>query len=160
LEKRRRVNSDTAHLISGQSILQAAIITKVPPQIIQDIISQFDCIVIQDSIGQYHIDVGVAEGLIRGDRTEDIVRVCTTASIADHQGQARLMINLAALKGLQWKNSMKEVEDKSIDEIGNSNNKNTSTGLFPFMIAAVGESSDLSSIYGLMRQSPECVKDS
>jgi hypothetical protein len=85
--------------------------------------------------------------------------VCTTASIADNQGQARLMINVAALKGLQWKNSMKEVEDKSIDEIGNSNNKNTSTGLFPFMIAAVGESSDLSSIYGSMRQSPQNVKN-
>jgi hypothetical protein len=64
------------------------------------------------------------------------------------------MVNVAALHGLQWENDKKEVADRSIDEIGKSNNKNTSTGLFSFMLAAEGESSDLSSIYGLMRQSP------
>jgi hypothetical protein len=149
---------DTA-LISGQPILHTAIIVSAPLPITQDIISQFDCITTQDSRGRYPIDVAMTEGLSWGDdRMEDIIHVHTPALTTDQQGQACLTINVAALHGLKWENGTREVADKSMNEIGNSNYVDALTALFPFMLAAVGESFDLSSMYELMWQSPHDVK--
>jgi ankyrin repeat protein len=139
-----------AALISTQPILQAAIIARAPLHIIQDIVSRFACIATQDIRGRYPIDVAIAEGLRWGDGMEDIVRAHTEASIVDWQGQARLMINVAALHGLKWENGMEAVSVESREEVGNAD---ALTGLFPFMLAAAGQSSDLSSIYELMLQS-------
>jgi hypothetical protein len=139
-----------ATLISRQPILQAAIIVRTPLHLIQDIISQFGCIVTQDSRGRYPIDVAVTEGLGWGDGIEDIVHTHREASFVDWQGQARLMINVATLHGLKWENGMEEVSVESREEVGNAD---ALTGLFPFMLAATGESSDLSSIYELMLRS-------
>jgi hypothetical protein len=60
------------------------------------------------------------------------------------------MINIAALHGLKWENGMKEVAVESREEVGNAD---ALTALFPFMLAAAGQSSDLSSIYELMLHS-------
>jgi hypothetical protein len=47
--------------------------------------------------------------------------VCThtEALIVDWQGQAQLMINVAALHGLKWENRMKEVAVESREDVRN-----------------------------------------
>lgn len=75
---------------------------------------------------------------------------------AAQQGEVRLMINAAALHDLKWENGMEQFAEESFNEIGN-NKKDSSTGLLSFMLAAAGYSSDLSSIYELMRKTPHDV---
>jgi hypothetical protein len=143
-------------LSSGQPILQAAIIAKAPLRIIRDIISRFDsCISTTDSMGRYPINVGIIERLKWDDGMEDIVRAFTAWTVV--QGQSRLMINVAALYGLPWRNGMRETLEESMNEVGN-NNEDTLTGLLPFMLAAMGDSFDFDSIYELIRASPQNVK--
>jgi ankyrin repeat protein len=152
------LEEDDMVLINGQSILlHAAIIAKAPAHIIRDIISRFDCILSEDSMGRCPIDVAVVEGLKWHEGMDDVVREYTT-STAEQQGQQeRLVINVAALHGLLWESGMQQALEESIVQVGN-NNVDAMTGLFPFMLAAVGKSSDLRTIYELMRRSPHNVK--
>jgi hypothetical protein len=59
-------------LISRHPILQVSIIAKAPPHIFRDIISRFDCVAPQDSMGQYPIDVAVVEKLKWDEGVKDI----------------------------------------------------------------------------------------
>jgi hypothetical protein len=142
-------------ICSKQPILHAAIISKAPLCIIRQMINKFDCISTEDSMGRYPIDVAVKEGLKWDDGMKDIVHAFTDSTVV--QGQTRLMINVAALHGLKWENGMKEVTLENINQIASSN-VDTLTGLFPFMLAATGDNSDLDAIYELLRANPKSVQ--
>jgi hypothetical protein len=80
--------------------------------------------------------VAVAEGFTWGEGMEDIVCANTTALIAHWQGQAQLMINVAALYGLKWENGMEKVAVERMGEVGNAD---ALTGLFLFILSAAGK---------------------
>jgi len=126
-------------------ILHASILGKAPTNIINDIVTRFNCILTQDSKNQYPITLAVKSGLKWSDGMESIVR----AMAVDQQ---RPMLYVAAHYGLRWKNHMKELLENNLQEV--ESGKDNSTGLLPFLLAATGNGSDLSSIYGLMRMSP------
>ena len=131
-------------LESPPSILQAAIIAKAPQHIIVDIIDRFDCIFVRDSFDRYPINVAVEEGLESG----VIQQIIQKMSIE----QNCPTIHVASQHGLQWSEYMKELVESNTEEVvyGFDN----TTGLRLYMLAAMGNYSDLSTIYGMMRMNP------
>ena len=67
------------------------------------------------------------------------------------------IVYIAAQYGLKWGNYMAELVETNIEEVINGHDG--LTGLRLFMITAMGKRFDLSSIYGLMRMSPEKVNE-
>lgn len=127
-------------------LLHAAIIAKAPQHIIKDIIDRFDCVLIRDSFNRYPINVAVEEGLEWHEGMREVIYATATS-------QKRPIINIAAQYGVRWNNQMREiVESNSHQVVDGCDNE---TGLHIFMLAAMGDNCDLSSIYGLRRMSPE-----
>ena len=127
-------------------LLHAAIVAKAPRHVIIDITNRFQCVLMKDSLNRYPIDVAVQQGLEWNGGMQELMEATASA-------QQRPIIFLAAQYGLKWRNHMSEIVDshlkeemkKDIDEV---------TGLHLFMLAAMGNNSDLSSIYGIMRKCP------
>ena len=74
----------------------------------------------------------------------------------NHSGAVRhSFLHEAARHGLKWRNHMQDIVDSNVNDV--LNGYDIFTGLRLFMLAAMGNnlSSDLSSIYGMMRMSPE-----
>ena len=67
-------------------------------------------------------------------------------------GQQRPSTYVAAQYGLEWNNHMSEIVESHVEEV--LEGVDNITGLHLFMLAAMGNSCDLSSIYGMMRLSP------
>ena len=129
-------------------ILHAAILTKAPLHIIQDIIDEFENIVLKtDSLNRSPLVVALEEGLGWNDGLEYVVE----ATALEHQQLS--YIYTAAQYGLKWTHYMKELAKENGEEIMNGHD--SLTGLRLFMVAAMGDYHDLSSIYSMMRMSPE-----
>merc|ERR1711878_168035 len=98
------------------------------------------------------IDVGGPDLVMKTDNHGDTAPL--EAIVAASQHQSSIFYNLAK-EGLTWGNHMKELTEAHIEEIVNGCER--SLGLRAFMVAAMGEENDLSSIYGMMRMSPEMI---
>jgi len=72
------------------------------------------------------------------------------ASIQDKKSQ-RFILHSAAANGLEWYKGLQYIADANVvaEEC-----KDEVTGLYPFMLAAAGENSDLCSIFELLRRNP------
>lgn len=137
-----------------QPILHAAIMAKAPPRIIRDIINRFDTIATKDSMDRYPIDIGVTERLKWHNGMQEIVHAFANID----REVPRLMINVGALHGLHWENGMRQITEENVDDI---THVDTFTGLYPFMLAAVGDDKcncDLDSIFSLMIKQPFVLK--
>ena len=132
-------------------ILHAAINAKAPRFIISMIIERFDfydCILRTDSLNRLPIDVAVKVGL----RWKKGMKVVTEATAESLQHP---VIYVAAQYGLTWSNGMREIVESNVDEVVHG--CDNLTGLSLFMVAANGNASDLSSIYGMLRINPERI---
>ena len=74
--------------------------------------------------------------------------------IRSKNGSGRLLLHHAATDGLEWENGCKAVLKENVLAVKEQDGQ---TGLFPFMLAAAGETTDLSSIYGLLREYPQTI---
>lgn len=63
----------------------------------------------------------------------------------------RLPIHVAAVRNLKWEAGTKQIMKVNYKAL---QVKDKETGMYPFMLAAVGRRSDLDSVYGLLRHSP------
>merc|ERR1712045_740514 len=98
------------------------------------------------------IDVGGRDLVMETNNDGDTVPL--EAIVAASQHLSSIFYNLAK-EGLTWGNHMKELTESNTEEIVNGCER--SLGLRAFMVAAMGEENDLSSIYGMMRMSPEMI---
>ena len=89
--------------------------------------------------------MAVEEGLGRNEGMREVIE-----SLAAKQ--QRPVIYVAAQHGLQWNSNMKELVESNSEEVGYG--FDNTTGLRLFMVASMGNASDLSTIYGMMRMSP------
>ena len=138
-------------------ILHAAIHARAPPHVFDGIISDFEYSVLKtDSSGLYPIVVAIwntlgwDEGCLGWN--EGLQKVVEATAVAQQQTKS---IYTAAQYGLQWTNHMKELAEENADEV--INGRDDLTGLPLFIIAAMGKYYDLSSIYGIVRMSPETI---
>lgn len=127
-------------------ILHAAIIAKAPQHIIKDIIDRFDCILAIDSFNRYPVNVAVDEGLEWHEGMREIISATSIAKKCP-------IINIAAQYGLKWNNHMGELAESVSHQVPHA--RDNKTGLQLFMLAAMGCDSDLTSIYGMRRMSPQ-----
>lgn len=158
-------------------LLQASILAKAPKSIVLDIIQRFDdSILIRDNLNRLPITVALKEEQLSlvisssgggSDSGSDKGEIIKHIMEAMAKAQARPIVHIAAEYGLKWSNnySMKELINLNVEEVISGYDR--STGLSPFMLAAMGSnhdcrynntfdnfSSDLSSIYGMMKMSP------
>ncbi len=136
-------------------ILQAFIVNKAPSRIIKSAVNNFtNSINITDSLGKYPIDVAIDNNLSWDDGMEQIVEALASL-------QQTTPFNICLKHGVQWENGTRTVlESNGMDVV--SETVDTSTGLYPFMMAAaVGGKHyryDLDSIFHLMKAFPHLVK--
>ena len=135
-----------ASLEKQPPILHAAIIAKAPQNIIKDIIQRFDCISSKDSLNRQPIDVAIGESLGWYEGIRDII-VATATSLQ------RPVLHIAAQYGLKWSNGLQELVELDAEEVVGG--QDCLTNLRLFMVCAMGNDSDLSSVYGMMKMSPE-----
>lgn len=132
-------------------ILHAAILAKAPVNIIRDIIKWYRySITKMDSLNRYPIQVAIEEGLKWDQGMKHVVEA---TAIAQQQNSS---VYAAAQYGLKWKYHMKELAELYADEVMNGHD--SLMGLRLFMVAAMDDrTSELSSVYGTMRMSPEIL---
>jgi hypothetical protein len=155
---------ETAFASRGESnyfpILHSIMTSSTPSQFDRttEIVSQYDiCLSGRDSSGKTAIiraiemDISstskkkVIEILV--DKTKGCVG-CTDTSFENRC----FPLHFAAHIGLGWKGGMEDIVHANIDDI---DIPDTSTGLFPFQLAAIGLVKDLNVIYNLLRQHPD-----
>ncbi len=141
-------------------ILQALIVNEAPIRTIKNAVNAFtDSINVADSCNQYPIDIAVSCGLSWDDGLEAIVEAFASA-------QQTTPFNVCTKHGVQWENGTRiMLENSNVDVL---ETVDTSTGLYPFMTAAVarrrngGEQEnccyDLDSIFHLIWSRPMVVK--
>lgn len=127
-------------------ILHAALIADAPQHVLTDIIKQFDCIFTKDSFNRLPIDV--ASELQCYEKSGEIIKEMAK----NHKCP---LVYIVAQYGLKWGKYMVDLVETNIEEVINGHDGLTNLRLF--MIAAMGNCSDLSSIYGIMRMSPEKI---
>ncbi len=131
-------------------ILHAAIIHKAPLPIIKDIIENFDCIGIIDSMGRYPVDVAVEYEYAWDSGMKKIAEATALAREVS-------IINVCAKHGLPWRKGMKNVLETS--DIEDFERKDRETGLYLFMLAAAAKYNyDLATTFQLIMMSPGQVK--
>ena len=135
-------------------LLQAAITCEATLNVINDIITRFDCILTKDSQGR--LPITVAEELLWFDHDYDEVKqiigaICQATATA----QQRASIYVADEYGLEWDTSVIEITQSSAEEVVNGHD--SLTGLRPFMLVEMVELIGLDSIYGLVRMAPEVL---
>lgn len=131
-------------------ILHAAIRNKAPEHILQSIIERFrtyDCLLTRDSRNRLPINIAVEDGLPWDKGMREVIEEMAAAQ------QQPMIIYTAAHYGLKWSDGMKELVDSNVNEVINGHD--SLTGLSLSMVAAMGDSSDLSSIYSMKRMNPE-----
>jgi len=123
-------------------ILHAAILAKAPLHVIENIISQFEYSILKgDSLNRCPLAVALEVGLEWDDGLKEVMDATPIYTSAQY--------------GLKWTNHMKEQVEENVDEIINGHD--SLTGLPLFMVAAMGDYHDLSSVYSMMRMSPKNV---
>ena len=127
-------------------ILHASILALAPRRIIVDILNRFECVLTKDSLNRYPINLAIEKELLWHNGMEEVF-YATSSTLQ------RPIITLAAQYGLKWNNYMSELVELTTTLV--MNEPDYETGLYLFMIAAMGDSCDLSSIYGLRRINPE-----
>ncbi len=141
-------------------ILQALIVKEAPPHIIKSAVSTFtDSINTTDSFDKYPIDVAVGHGLSWDDGLEEIVKAFASA-------QQTTPFNICTKHGVQWENGTRIVLENIHDNVDIIlEAADTSTGLFPFMVAAAGRCGnepnyayDFDSIFHLIKSRPLVVR--
>ena len=130
-------------------ILQAAIIHKAPLFAITSTLAELNCVNIKDSSNRYPLDVGIEYGLTWHKGVKNIAE-----KVAETQG--RPLLNVCAEHGLQWENGMSTIMSKI--DISAFDTKDDSSGLFPFMLAAMGQTTDLNSLFKMTKKSVHLVK--
>ena len=139
-----------SELQSTPPLLHAAIIAKAPRRIIANITDCFDCIHIRDSLGRNPIDVAVEEDLEWNKGMQDVIE----AMAAKEQCSTT---HITAKYGLPWKICMRhQLINSNTEEVINGTDR--TTGLCLFMLAAMGDKSDLSVIYYMMKMNPNQSK--
>merc|ERR1712154_660602 len=132
-------------------ILHAAILAKAPLNVIHNIINQFEYSILkQDSLNRCPLVAALESGLDWDDGLKDVLEATSVAK------QQHPSIYTFAEYGLKWteeNHHMKEQVEANLDEIMNGHD--SLTGLRLFMVAAMGDYHDLSSIYSMMRIAPE-----
>ncbi len=139
-------------------ILQSLIVNKAPLHIIKSTLDTFSASInTTDSFDKYPIDVAVEHGLSWDDGMEQIVESFALS-------QQTTLLNVCTKHGVQWENGTKIVLE-SDDDVDILETADTSTGLFPFMVAAVGhcgnESNhgyDIDSVFQLIKSRPLAVR--
>ena len=131
-------------------ILHAAIVAKAPPSVLRDIMARFDCITVKDSMNCYPIDLALEAKMKWKDGMKDIIEAMAVQ-------QCRSNVHVAAHYGLQWKNRMKKLLISSFKkkDVTKKEQDDPMTGLSLFMLCAVGEKSNLNSIYASLQHSPQ-----
>ena len=130
-------------------ILQAAIIHKAPIHVIQSTLDELDCVNITDSSNRYPLDVSIEHKFNWDEGMEDIAEAFAWT-------QGRPLLHVCAEHGLQWKNGMSTLI--SDIDISAFDTKDDSSGLFPFMLAAMGQTNDIDSLFELTKKSLHLVK--
>ena len=131
-------------------ILHAAILAKAPLKIIRNIITHFEYSILRpDSLNRYPIEVALEEGLEYSKGLKEILKATAFA----RQQQPTKIVYTAAKYGLKWRHHMKELVKANANEIV-SGGSDSLTGLQLFMVAAMGDTHDLSGIYCIMRMNP------
>ena len=132
-------------------ILHAAILAEAPFEVLHNIINNFEFSVLKvDSMNRYPIEVALDLDIPRDKGLKDIVE----ATLTQGQGLPTKILYSAAQYGLKWRHEMSEMIGGSGDDIHTCDSV---TGLRLFMVAAMGDRNDLSSIYGIMRMGPEML---
>lgn len=93
----------------------------------------------------------VIELLLQSCQMESTSAACLT------DGCGRLPLHVALLSGKRWNQGVMPLVESFPDALGSpvkGNDSTTCKGLYPFMIAAVGDRGDLTSSYELLRHSP------
>ena len=130
-------------------ILHAAIVAKAPSHVICNIIYRSKYNVHKtDHLGRYPIEVAFQKGL---DWSEGLQQIVETTAVEEQQHPR--IIYSAAKYGLEWRHYMKELAGANGEEI--MNGYDSVTGLRLFMVAAMGNNNDLSTIYAMMKMGPE-----
>eukprot|EP00551_Chaetoceros_affinis_P008242 CAMPEP_0203667884 /NCGR_PEP_ID=MMETSP0090-20130426/4622_1 /ASSEMBLY_ACC=CAM_ASM_001088 /TAXON_ID=426623 /ORGANISM="Chaetoceros affinis, Strain CCMP159" /LENGTH=354 /DNA_ID=CAMNT_0050532163 /DNA_START=45 /DNA_END=1109 /DNA_ORIENTATION=- len=130
----------------NQPILHALIMDNAYPCNIKECVNSFTGSVNTiDSLGRYPIDIAVRHGLAWDDGMQTIVGLFASTNRIS-------ALHVCAKHGVQWENGMKNVLGRSGRKI--VKRVDASTGLYPFMLAAVGGkySYDLGSVYHLIKK--------
>merc|ERR1712038_71133 len=132
-------------------ILQAAIMHKAPPRVIKSIVQNLDCIGITDSMGRYPIDVAIEHKMKWNKGMKEVVEAFSVSKSCS-------WVHVCAKHGLQWENGMEVVvlEESDADDI--PGREDSSSGLYPFMVAATGPKYDLNVVFELTKRSPSLAK--
>ncbi len=140
-------------------ILQALIVNKAPPRIIKSAVNTFaESISTRDSFGnKYPIDIAINHNLSWDEGMNEIIGTFATA-------QQTTPFNICTKHGVQWENGTKIILEND-DNVDILEAADTSTGLFPFMVAAVGRCGnepnyayDFDSIFQLIKSRPLVVR--
>ena len=129
-------------------ILHAAIIAEAPHSVISIIIERFSfygCILTRDSLNCLPINIAVKYDLEWNEGMQDVIEA-TAAALQQPP------IYAAAQFGVKWSDDMRELAESEVDEV--ILGCDDVTGLCLFMLAAMGEYSDLNTIYSLLKMSP------
>jgi len=134
-------------------ILQALVVNKAPTDIIKRTISRFsEFINFADSFGRYPIDIAARHKLAWDDGMKEIVEAFVST-------QQTTTFHVCIKHGVPWENGTKEVfGGNNVETV--AEREDISTGLYPFMLAAVKESYgyDLDSVFHLIIATPKLVK--
>ena len=106
---------------------------------------EIDCMYIRDSFNQYLINVAMDEGIGSYIIDQMIEKMST-------EQNCPVLHVVAAEHGLKWSRYTRKLAESNVDEVVNG--IDNMTGLHLFMLAPMGNHSDLSAIYDMMRMSP------
>ncbi len=130
--------------------LQVAVNTVAPPMVINEMIEHLDCIETVDSRGRYHFVMAMDK--IFGWNNEGLKEMVQAFAAA----KGRRVIDICAEYGYSWKYGMHKVlAETSSNDI---ETPDATTRLYPFMLAAAGDRSDLGSIFEIIKMSPGSVR--
>jgi len=85
---------------------------------------------------------------------KSLLLLCNPMCIGSKDGSRRLLLHHAVMYGLEWDSGCKIVLKENILAVKEPDGP---TGLLPFMLAGAGASTDLSTIYSLLREYPEAI---
>ena len=137
------------HSANKIPVPHAATRHKAPTDVIKSTLEDLDCVNNTDRSNHYPLDVSIEYWLKWDEVMKDIAEV-----FASDQG--RPLLNVCAEHGLQWENGMSTIMSEI--DISAFDTKDDSSGLFPFMLAAMGQTTDLNSLFKMTKKSVHLVK--
>lgn len=147
------LTNETLDLMMDKPILHAAILNNAPYHILLEFIGVFAgrFLCNQDSHGRCAIYVAIKQRI----PWPTLKLLLNFIAVK----QERSILHIAAEYGLHWDNGMKELMEDEMQHIGKKDSK---TGLYPFMLAAIGNGEgtrncDLTSLFNLMKIHPALI---